>query len=222
VLQDSDKRPRLQCCYCTDLNRIQANHCYDGPLCGGNFKLTRHTVNGWFSNHKNWWMFFESYIHPDNCKAVRIADLVSECKKKKMEAILENRKTSLVSLADGYAFDLDQSEYCRVNDAVLEHQKRESYMKHYADLFAELRKAKGVVQWKRSYDDRTAGGKCSTGPVEKDMDSWCSGNEFVRPKQTDFDLPAHCVPTPNNALEGLPEEKRLTLDCLTLTLQKAL
>lgn len=96
IVAETAVRPRFQCGLCSrqcespicgtrrhrapsslidsmlTVGEIGSSGHWDGPLGGGNDLLRRNTVNGWFFNHKALFLFYESYLDPQNCKRVSL------------------------------------------------------------------------------------------------------------------------------------------------------
>jgi len=200
----------MQCCYCFELDYIDADHCFDGPLCGGNDWLRRGAIDGWFTGHKNWFYFFEVYLNHDNCKAMPYSEFVPACKPDKVTAFLQEPSNAkgFISLADGFAYDLDDggAGYCRGNDALLAYQKKTSYMKEYGDMIRTVKSTKDF-DWRKAYDK------------EVTRITGRSGRPIVptKPRSHDFEpqdlCQQKCKLVPNKQAEGLPVGRRMAVDC---------
>jgi hypothetical protein len=124
VITETETRPRLQCGLCTREDEVESSGHWDGPLGGGNLLLLRGKINGYFFNHKMDILFYESYLREDGCRY--LADVVDTC---------GDEQLHLLSLADGYAFDLEHRTYCKLRETshqeLIEQQYQVTYMKSY-------------------------------------------------------------------------------------------
>eukprot|EP00607_Mallomonas_marina_P007422 CAMPEP_0182416288 /NCGR_PEP_ID=MMETSP1167-20130531/561_1 /TAXON_ID=2988 /ORGANISM="Mallomonas Sp, Strain CCMP3275" /LENGTH=419 /DNA_ID=CAMNT_0024588929 /DNA_START=1042 /DNA_END=2301 /DNA_ORIENTATION=- len=240
VVTETISRPRLQCCYCYYLDYIEADHCFDGPLCGGNDWLRRGAVNGWFANHKQWWFFFETYLNPNNCKALPYTEFVPPCKPEKITAFLQDPRAAgkgLISLSHGFLYDLDEVSpspgegrerereregaggggYCYSSSSALQmYQKKTSYMKYTDEVISALKNCKKPYDWRKAYDDevqRMTARKC-TGTIANQ----CHEGRRVRPLSHDFEKEGYCESAckkkENVLLEGLDQGERYAMECV--------
>ena len=179
VVAETSNTPRLQAGHATRLYEVFSSGHWDGPLGGGNDKLRRGAVNGWFTSHKAEFLFWESYLDPLGCQGVPVVEAIPPCEYGSSSSTLSQRSRphhapnfqrgrgshlhskphvsaliraehdstahnnqqhaaydlTVVSLVDGYGFDLLRGEYCRVLDPeVLRHQREFTYMRDYATL----------------------------------------------------------------------------------------
>ena len=176
-MTETVRRPRLQCGLCSRLDEILTVHHWDGPLGGGNDRHLRGAVNGWFFNHKSRVLFWKAYLDGDACKYLPESDFVPECDaletelhhnalysvsekeygsmsadmKKQTDGrreALHRHGHNLVSLTDGYAFDISARSYCRVShSSMLAHQKKATYMQDYASLVSRANDGYSEEQW---------------------------------------------------------------------------
>lgn len=77
VITETPTRPRFQCGLCSRLYEVESTGHWDGPLGGGNDLIHRGAINGWFFNHKTEFLFYESYLDPQNCR--RMDDFIPVC-----------------------------------------------------------------------------------------------------------------------------------------------
>lgn len=183
IIAETSTRPRLQCGHCTRLNEVFSSGHWDGPLGGGNDKYRRGGINGYFSNHKAEFLFWEGYLNESNC--VGVPDFVPLCAdgnhtytgigagrgKHRHGHSLPREITSasntptadfpyklhLVSLVDGYAFDLLAGSYCRVTDPVtLAYQRAHTYMQDYPMLL-KYGSLYSVEKWNMAYRNFSGG-----------------------------------------------------------------
>lgn len=233
IVSETLTRPKLQCNYCTDLDRIEGDgrFCQQSPLCGaGNDVLRRNAVNGWFANHKLWALFFESYLNSSNCKYE--AQLVPPCRvtasgrrpvdRRERRAMIDNG--DLISLADGYAYDLRTGSYCAVDAVTLEYQKNYSYMKSYNAIFKSLKQYEGGG-WNKQYQmaiiqPRKQNFSCSINEYnnnKQQQQQYCKNGLKIFPYETDFEpidfCNKQCVTVYNEKLVGERSGKRLSLNC---------
>lgn len=183
IVTESSDRPRLQCGLCTRLNEIESSGHWDGPLGGGNDKLRPGTINGWLFNHKSQFLFYEAYLDPDACKAVPEDKWVPTCRrttaasdrdkkrdtrKSKFEKI--RSQEHVVSLADGYGYDVEESTFCRFTDTVqLNEQRTKTYMKEYPELMQRMA-GYTASEWEALYQHWDGGeGRTPCGNKIKEM-----------------------------------------------------
>lgn len=158
VVTESADRPRLQCGLCTRLNEIESSGHWDGPLGGGNDKLRPGTINGWLFNHKSQFLFYEAYLDPDACETVLTDKWIPVCRRATLlnDAVtrtsnpaqgrlgaskFERMRTRehVVSLTDGYGYDVEERTFCRLTDQVqINEQRTKTYMKEYPELIRTL------------------------------------------------------------------------------------
>ena len=150
IVSETSTRPRLSSGFCSRQNEIGAVGHGDGPLGGGNDRLRFGTLSSWMFNHKSEWLFFESYLNPKNCKKVN--DLVLNCREDLQNELLSTPKLStLISLTDGYAFDLSDGLYCKLSkNELLDIQKKTSYMNEYPE-YMKIANSYSDDEWHRLY-----------------------------------------------------------------------
>jgi len=186
VVTETATRPRLQCGLCSRLDEIITVHHWDGPLGGGNDKLFRGAINGWFFNHKSRSLFWKAYLNSGACLRMAESEFVPECdaletelhhdalyrfsneeyttmsadKKHHVDSrreALHGHGHNLVSLTDGYAFDIRARSYCRVSlRSMLDHQKAATYMRDYDSLISRANDGYTEAQWWDRYDHMRA------------------------------------------------------------------
>ena len=146
IVTETADRPRLQCGLCSRLSEIESTGHWDGPKGGGNDKLFRGSIDGWFFNHKAQFLFWEAYMDSNACSFMNETEFIPECDTSfyasnatDFLSDIEQRGHHIVSLTDGYAFDVNKGLYCRVTHAhMLKHQLKSTYMKDYAALTARF------------------------------------------------------------------------------------
>ena len=69
VITETADLPRLHCFHCGDQNDM-TSPAWDGDLGGGNERVRMGAINSWFTTHKAQFKFHETYLNPNNCKAV--------------------------------------------------------------------------------------------------------------------------------------------------------
>jgi hypothetical protein len=107
----------------------------------------RGMLHSWFTNHKAEFLFFEGWVDPHGCK--KATDFLAPCnhgastkhgarnvtKIKDKDAphkehthhskndAIKRLRGSIISVADGYGYDIEKSEYCKVTSpSMLAHQ----------------------------------------------------------------------------------------------------
>ena len=90
--------------------------------------IRRGAIDSWFFNHKVEYLFYEAYLEPASCK--RLPGVVPDCDVDGQLQLLKtiinanehvmhhyfHGKHTLVSLVDGFAFDMDVGMYCKVSE----------------------------------------------------------------------------------------------------------
>lgn len=190
VITESSSRPRFQCGHCTRLSEVFSSGHWDGPLGGGNDKHRRGGINGWFSNHKAEFLFWEGFLNPKGC--ARVEGVVPLCD----HGGSNNGSSSaspagpgaggggghggrgqhthhthhaqgghaqndwerhIISIVDGFGFDLRVGAYCRITDPVaLKQQHEGTYMKDYPTLIRAGR-AYSDERWRGVYRNFSGG-----------------------------------------------------------------
>lgn len=171
VIKESPSRPRFKVGLTTQADEIGNAYHWDGPLGGGNDLVKRGAVNGWFFNHKMPSLFYDLYLNPDNC--IKVDHVVEPCGSLPLAsrknpalaaAFFKSRKSktgsnkggeghggvdsNILSLTDGYAFDLDLQTFCTLTSkSSLEHQLKNTYMKDYPTTIVNINKVPHEEWW---------------------------------------------------------------------------
>jgi hypothetical protein len=150
---------------------------WDGAMGGGNDKIRKGAINSWMFNHKIEYIFHETWLKPENCK--RMPDVVDNCPADVQKP--ENRHI-LVSLTDGYAYNINTQKLCKLTDAdMLEEQIKKTYMKDYP---AVIKAANGYSdeEWERVYRSADGGFGRTSCTSDNDPDhSRCKNDGEVGP-----------------------------------------
>jgi len=142
IITETSFLPRFQCGLCTRLDDIESAGSSNCQLGSGNDVIRSGAINGWFLNHKAEFLFYESYINPRSC--VYSGDITPICSSRHMRDFINirlgnNVRKSFISLVDGYAFDYNNDEYCKINpkNQIIKYQRLNTYMADY-ETFIEL------------------------------------------------------------------------------------
>lgn len=158
IITETKSRPRLQCGLCSGENEIDSTGNWDGPLGGGNDLLRPGCINGWFMNHKADYLMYEIYLKPSGCK--KIADVVPLCDPlnrfisvsyEDYMKTMHSLGRHLISMTDGYAYDLENSHFCKItNIAMIKWQYEKTYMSQYAD-YIKIISNYAESEWTKEY-----------------------------------------------------------------------
>ena len=180
VAAETSTRPRLQCFHCGSESEIRAG-VWDGPLGGSNDRVLAGAINGYFSNHKANWLFHQTHLSSSSCSR---GAFLQSC---------STERSSLLSLTDGFALDLEAGTFCELGGEARDEQRSVSYMKDYPAAIAAAA-AYSQALWDSQYralgGSESRGNRCSKlGSQQRPATSSCGEDGLLwRDKSSDWFL----------------------------------